>query len=419
MSMVALAVVLALEVLARAVGTAGPFSGLAADFAGPATGSEAKVAGLILALVCMPHRFRWTFAGAALTLEALVNAQRLVVGDSFYLGNGAVLALAAAAVYAWWRLVGKEREATLKAVGLGSLLILMGKAGGIWLVLSSMAHPKVLDDYVQLADQALGNPAWVLGQVVTSSSVLSIVLYVVYLNLPVGAAVIAFFQLRDSARRGFPRHHIVRSFLLIGLIGPVVYILFPVVGPTYAFGSEVPGAGWLDVWPNAIPTITEPVATFFDQAVPRNCMPSLHTAWAMAIFLHGWRGSRTSRVFGTLWLVATVGATLGFGFHYGIDVLAGMIFTLTLEAALIRSEQGWHRRRLLVIAMGTALFSAMLLATRFLALNLAAGGLLSTVLLLGAVIAAAMGYVAVDRRSVPQSTSPEPASRAVPPDLPR
>ena len=119
-----------------------------------------------------------------------------------------------------------------------------------------------------------------------------------YTYLPVGAAVVAFFQLRRSSTEGFPRHHIVKSFILIGAIGPIVYFLFPVVGPAYAFGNEVVGAGWMNVWPHVVPTSLEPVSAYFSQAAPRNCMPSLHTAWATAILLHSLRGPRLLKLFG-------------------------------------------------------------------------------------------------------------------------
>ena len=106
-------------------------------------------------------------------------------------------------------------------------------------------------------------------------------------------------------------------------------------------------------------------------------------------------------MFGTVWLIATVTATLGFGYHYAVDVLAGMIFTLTLETALTRPEQGWHRRRVLAIGLGATMFTALLLATRFGAAHFAQIGTLAPLLMLGAVAVTAWGYLTVDRRTVP------------------
>ncbi|MGB6125967.1 MAG: phosphatase PAP2 family protein [Gordonia sp. (in: high G+C Gram-positive bacteria)] len=374
----------------------GPFELLATDFVGRAQIGEIKIAGLLLALVCLPSRLRLPVIGVAATIELLWNAQRLFAGNELTVGNGILFTLVGTAAYAAWRLRGPEQASTLKAAGLGLLLIVMGRVGDVWLVLSSRANPSVLDEFVEMADRALGSPAWAVGSVVSESPILTEIFSKVYVYLPVGAAIIAFFQLRNSARDGFPRHHIIRTFLLIGMIGPLIYFVFPVVGPTYAFGHELAGAGWQDVWPLHLPIIGDPESAPFAQAVARNCMPSLHTAWATCILIHGWRGSTVSKIFGTLWLVCTTGATLGFGFHYGIDILAGIIFTLTLEAALTRPELGWSWHRAGVIAFGATAFSGVLLSTRFLSVELAVSGAVGGLALLGVVLAVAIAFLTVE-----------------------
>lgn len=386
-----IAFVLVIEAIARFNHIRGPVGLLATDLVGRPGIGELKMAGMLLALVCMPARLRVPVLASTVGLELLWNAQRWTVGNPGTVGNGILFVLLGTAVLAGWRLHGVERAATLKAVGLGLLLIVMGRVGDVWLVLSSRANTSVLDEYVELADRALGSPSWAVGSVVAQHPWLTEILMKVYVYLPVAAAVIAFFQLRNSARDGFPRHHIVRTFLLIGMVGPVVYFLFPVVGPVFAFGDELPGAGWQAVWPLHLPVIGDPSALPFDSIVPRNCMPSLHTAWAMCILLHGWRGSPASKVFGVVWLVLTTGATLGFGFHYAVDVLAGVVFTLTVEAALTRPELGWTRHRVAVIAFGTVAFTALLASTRYLAVELAGSGFvggLSLIVLVLVVVAA-------------------------------
>ncbi|EGD55395.1 hypothetical protein SCNU_09056 [Gordonia neofelifaecis NRRL B-59395] len=388
--------VILIEVVARLNHLRGPLDMLITDLVGRPQIGEIKIAGMLLALVCMPSRLRLPVAGAAVGLELVWNIQRLIVGNAPTVGNGILFALIGTAAFAGWRLRGSEQAGTLKAVGLGLLLIVMGRVGDVWLVLSSRANPNVFDEYVELADRALGSPSWAIGSVVNGTPWLTEVLSKVYVYLPVAAAVIAFFQLRNSARDGFPRHHIVRTFLLIGLIGPLIYFLFPVVGPTYAFGHELAGAGWQDVWPLQLPVIGDPTALYYNQGVARNCMPSLHTAWAMCIFLHGWRGPLVSKAFGAFWLVCTTGATLGFGFHYAIDVLAGAIFTLTLESALTRPELGWSRHRLAVIAFGSAAFSGLLLSTRYLAVQMSDSGVVGGLALIATVLAVAAAFLTIE-----------------------
>lgn len=388
---------LVLDFIARANGVSGPFKLIATDIFGRAQIGEIKMAGLLLALVCLPSRLRLPVLGVVVGLELAWNTERLIAGNNPTVGNGILIGLIGTAVFAWWRLDGREQASTLKAVGLGLLLIVMGRVGDVWLVLSTRVNSSVWDEFVEMADRALGSPSWAVGSVVTQSPVLTEIFSRVYVYLPVGAAIIAFFQLRNSARDGFPRHHIIRTFLLIGMIGPLVYFIFPVVGPAYAFGHELPGAGWQDVWPLQLPDIGDPAATPFSEMIARNCMPSLHTAWATCILIHGWRGSVVSKVFGTLWLICTTGATLGFGFHYGIDILAGVIFTLTLESALTRPELGWSRHRVAVIAFGAAAFAGLLLATRFLSVELAASGTIGGLALLAVVLAVAIAFLTIER----------------------
>lgn len=390
------AFVLVIEIVARINHIRGPLTLLGTDLIGRPQIGEIKIAGLVLAVVCLPSRLRLPVLGITVALELAWNLQRLAVGHNGTVGNGILFVLLGLLAFAGWRLHGAERASTMKAAGLGLLLIVMGRVGDVWLVLSSRANPTVFDEYVELADRALGSPSWMVGTVVSQTQWLTEVLSKVYVYLPVAAAVIAFFQLRNSARDGFPRHHIIRTFLLIGMIGPLIYFLFPVVGPTYAFGHELAGAGWQDVWPLQLPIIGEPDALFYNERVARNCMPSLHTAWAMCIFLHGWRGPLPSKIFGTVWLIGTTGATLGFGFHYAIDVLAGAIFTLTLEAALTRPELGWSKHRVGVIAIGAAAFSGILLATRYLSVEMATSGVMGGLLLIGAVLVVAAGFLTIE-----------------------
>ncbi len=395
------AFVAVIQAAATAYGLAGPLEGLAKDFVGRPVTGEVKVAALALALMCMPARLRWPFTGVVVGVEVLFNAERLIAGSPLHFGNGVMWALVALAGYAAARLTGREQSAALKAAGVAGILIVANACSSVWLGLTMEALPYVADHFVEVADRALGSPSWVVGRFVHEHGWYLWLITKVYTYLPVGAAVVAYFQLRRSSTEGFPRHHIVRSFILIGAIGPVVYFLFPVVGPAYAFGNEVAGAGWMNVWPHVVPTSLEPVSAYFSQAAPRNCMPSLHTAWATAILVHALRGPRLLKVFGVFWWVCTISATLGLGAHYGVDLVAGFVFALTLEAAMVRPEDGWHRRRIVTVAGGAAAFAALLLAFRYLSVPMAQSGGLAAVLILGTAAALVLAYARIARPSSP------------------
>ncbi|WP_433607105.1 DUF5933 domain-containing protein [Prescottella agglutinans] len=373
-------VLTALQIFASSRGFPGPLESLLDDVVGTPKSASVPWAGLALAMVGLTNRQRVIALSSAAGIDVVVAAIRYLAGGPLTVGNGAVIVLTTIGVYAGVKWQGEQRRSALMGVGLGALLIVATKFGDVWLQITVITRPMVLDQYVQLADHALGNPSWVMGNVVDAlGSVGYGVLHWVYIELPVAAIVVALYQLR----KGWPSHHLVRTFLLIGLIGPVFYILFPVVGPIFAFGADGNGFQVGDFWPEVVPFDLTPSAMPFDDATPRNCMPSLHTAWSLALFIHSRQGPWWLRWGGTFWFVCTLTATLGFGYHYGVDLVAGVVLTLTLESALRAPERGWGWFRIRLVAGGAVLLAALLLSYRYLAVQIAEYPIVATPLLLG------------------------------------
>jgi hypothetical protein len=327
------------------------------------------------------------------------------------------------AVVAVTRRTGGERVLLLKGVGLGLLLVAARKTGDTWLLITSKTRPTVLDQYVAMADHALGNPSWLAGRLVEATDPISShVLQLVYGQLAVAAVVVAAYQMRDVvAERRFPSHHLVRTFLVIGLLGPGIYMLFPVVGPVFAYGPGASGTGGVEwaaanLWPHTPLPITAPAPMTYDGITPRNCVPSLHTAWAVAIFVHTRRAPRPLRFAGTFWLVVTLAATLGFGYHYGVDLVAGVVFALTIEGALRSAERGWDRRGVQLVTYGTTVFIALLVSYRYLPMEMARHPELFGPLLILAMTSVIYGYVRTTRRwesAVAPVRQPEPQPEPV------
>ncbi|RBO87790.1 phosphatase PAP2 family protein [Nocardia puris] len=369
-----------LQVVAVRQGFEGPLASLWRDYAGTPKSMSVPWAGFLLALVGITARRRLVAVGLAVGIDAVFAGARLLAGGPFAVGNGPTLVLTGLAVVAWWRWTGVERRNALHAAALGALLILATKVGDVWLHITVISQPDVLDEYLLLADHALGDPSWVLGRVIdTLGPVVYAVLHWVYIELPVAAIVVAAWQLRRVADSGrWPSHYLVRTFLVLGLVGPLVYVFFPVVGPMFAFGADGQGFQIGNYWPDALPPLDRnPAPLPFDEYTPRNCMPSMHTAWALSVFLHtrrapdGSPAPRWLRWGGTFWLVCTVTATLGFGYHYGVDLIAGAVLCLTVESALRDPERGWGWFRIRLVAGGALLFVGLLLCYRYLAVPMA------------------------------------------------
>ncbi|MBF6241661.1 phosphatase PAP2 family protein [Nocardia otitidiscaviarum] len=398
-----------LQVTAGHRGFEGPLASLWRDYAGTPKSISVPWAGLALALVGLNWKWRGIALGSAIAIDTVFAAARLLGDGPFALGNGPTIVLTAmgvAAALGWRRARADGTDSTpyttaLRATALGALLILATKVGDVWLHITVLAGPNVLDPYLVLADHALGDPSWVLGRVVEALGPVGYaVLHWVYIELPVAAMAVAAWQLRGVVtERVWPRHYLVRTFLVLGLVGPVVYVFFPVVGPMFAYGPDGHGLQLGNYWPQLVPPIDPtPAALPFDEVTPRNCMPSMHTAWALAVFLHSRRDAdgapapRWLRWGGTFWLVATLTATLGFGYHYGVDLIAGAVLCLTVESALRAPERGWGRFRIRLVGGGAVLLIGLLLSYRYLAVVMAEYPVAAGAVLLGLFAAYVTAY---------------------------
>ncbi|MCQ8771659.1 phosphatase PAP2 family protein [Streptomyces telluris] len=360
--------------------------------------------GLALMMVALTWRQRFIAAGAAIGIDAVFVLVRWAIDaevpEGHFFGNGALWVMLGCAVIAVTRRTGRERIVLLQAVGLGLLLVAGRKTGDTWLLITAKTRHEVLDPYLATADHALGNPSWVAGRILEATGPIGThVLDLVYAQLAVAAVVVALYQLRNVAtERRFPRHHLVRTFLVIGLLGPAVYMVFPVVGPIFAYGPGTSGTGGVEwavanLWPHTPVSIATPHPVPYDAITPRNCMPSLHTAWATAIFIHSRKGPLILRFAGAFWLIATLSATLGFGYHYGVDLVAGVVFALTIEAALRSQVRGWDRAGIQLVAYGATVFAALLLTYRYLPVEMAEHPWVFGPLLVLALTSVIYGYV--------------------------
>lgn len=409
-TVVGLAFLVGMETAARGYGSPGPLSEQAEELILAPRSGAVLYGGLALMMVVLSWRQRFIALAAAVGIDLVFWQVRWLVDAKMKCGNGALWVMLAVAVIAVTRRTGRDRILLLKGVGLGLLLVAGHKTGATWLLITSMTRPEVLDQYVATADLALGAPSWLVGEMVDASGPVGArILGTVYGQLPLAAALVALYQLRNVAtERRFPGHHLVRTFLVIGLLGPAVYMIFPVVGPVFAFGAD--GGHWAvaDIWPHTPPGIGTPRPIPFDEITPRNCMPSLHTAWATTIFIHSREGSRLIRFAGTFWLVATLTATLGFGYHYGVDLVAGVVFALTVEAAMRAFDRGWDQPAALLVAYGAAVFVAMLLSYRYFPVEMARHPWVFGPLLILAMVSVIHSYVRTTRPWDPKATPMDP-----------
>ncbi|GGS24267.1 inositol phosphorylceramide synthase [Streptomyces aureoverticillatus] len=420
---VALGFLVALEIAARGYGLPGPITNQAREVIFAPASGPLLYAGMALMMVVLTWRQRFIAVGVAVAVDVPFFLVRWALGDKMTFGNGALWVMLGCAVIAVTRRTGADRVLLLKGVGLGLLLVAGRKTGDAWLLITAETRKTVLDPYLATADHALGNPSWLVGRIVEATGPIGAhALDFVYVQLAVAAVVVALYQLRNVAAEGrFPGHHLVRTFLAVGLLGPGIYMIFPVVGPIFAYGTGAFGTGgeqWAiaDLWPHTPPPISTPHEVPFDELTPRNCMPSLHTAWATVIFIHSRKAPRALRFAGTFWLIATLSATLGFGYHYGVDLIAGVVFAVTVEAAMRSLDRGWDRSGIRLVAFGTVVFAALLLSYRYLPMEMARHPWLFGPLLLLAMASVVHAYMRTTKVWEPKTapvSQPEPQPELV------
>lgn len=388
------ALLIGLQVAAVHLGFQGPLHSLISDYVATPKSMTLPWAGLGLAVVGVGNRRRVVALAAAAGLDVVFAVGRMVRGGALAVGNGPILVLTGLALVAALRWSGSERGTALRAAGWGALLIVASQAADAWLRITAIERPTVLDEYAMVADYALAQPAWLLGRAIEAAGpILQAVLHWTYIELPVAAMAVTIYQLRNVTDSGWPRHHLMRTFVALGVVGPVIYLLFPVVGPIFAFGGDGQGFEVADYWPQILPPAgLAPQAIAFDDVTARNCMPSMHLGWALAVCIHSRPGPRWLRWGAVFWLLSTVIATLGFGYHYGVDLIAGAVLCLTVEAVLRDPERGWDTPRIALVAGGTALLMALLLCYRYLAVPMARAPLLFGPLIIGALAVFAAAF---------------------------
>lgn len=393
------ALLIGLQTTAVVVGFVGPLHSLLGDYLATPDSATLPWAGLGLAMVGLSGRRRTVALGWAAGLDAVFALERLARTGALTVGNGPMIVLTGLAVVAGVRWSGDERRDALRAAGWGALLIVASKAADTWLRITALGRPTVWDEYAMMADHALGQPSWLLGRALQAAGpAASGVLHWIYIELPVAAMIVAVYQLRNVATGGWPAHHVMRTFVVLGLIGPLIYLLFPVVGPIFAYGVDGGDFAIADYWPHIWPPAdVTPGAVVFDDATARNCMPSMHLGWALVVFIHARTGPGWMRWGGVIWLVGTVIATLGFGYHYGVDLIAGAVLCLTVEAVLRVAPRGRRAARSWLVAGGAAVVLSLLVSCRYCAVWLARAPVVSGPLLVGVLVAFAAAFAATFR----------------------
>lgn len=211
------------------------------------------------------------------------------------------------------------------------------------LALTERLRPMVLDGFVAHAELGFGfDFARQLALVTNDHAVMWQLLNTIYLLLL--PALMTTYALH--ARRWPERaHETMVSFAVAGALGFCCYLVFPVVGPDPSIAGYPFDAGGESL----------PAAWFHGGSGARNCMPSLHTAWALIIFFRTHGLPRVVRTGAAFFTTGTLLATLGLSHHYLLDLVVAAPFAATADGLASAGAPGSTERRLRLAALGAAL----------------------------------------------------------------
>ncbi len=175
----------------------------------------------------------------------------------------------------------------------------------IWLKVVILFTPQTIDETLKRIDMVIfgANPdAWVQSVFTAKFPVLWLALFYFFLPFyPI--ALSGFFYIK---KEWVMLRKVTQSFLLCGMIGWLFYLFFPAVGPAF---------------------IDNTLAGFPNPGIPRNCFPSLHTAWGLLVLLYAWKYRKKAFWIFLFPISQMILATVFLRYHFVIDLIAAVPYT--------------------------------------------------------------------------------------------
>jgi hypothetical protein len=265
------------------------------------------------------------------------------------LGRGCLVVLGWKAIWASPEESRRFLRCLLVTVGIVGFVL----ASLLALNLTVSGRSRVLDSYLYVFDGSLGfQPSFLLGQLFARDRLLDTVARASYFCLPVVLALASVGYLRSES----PWRPLA-ILTSAGVLGYLLYWIFPATGPLYVAGANFPNS------PHAFATLGQlrPHPITLPIAAPRNAIPSLHMAWALLLWFNCKPLSRLSRGFALAYVVLTIVATLGTGEHYLADLAVAVPFSVAVQALWTGVQTNV---RFVGLAVGTGLTLIWLAALR-------------------------------------------------------
>jgi spermidine synthase len=304
---------------------------------------------------------------------------------------------------------GGDRRLTADLLAASGLAPLADPTVSTFLHLTEALHPVTFDLGAYRFDAMLGfQPSATLALIAQHVPWLMALLFTAYQFQPYGISLL--YATQRVATRPQPFSIIAFQAVSALLSALLLYHLYPVAGPAYAFGAAFPAALPAGAELDAVRSLAVRGA--------RNGVPSMHFAWALAL----WLGSRVLgvpwlRALFAAWLGLTVLSTLALGEHYLVDLVVAAPLVIAV-LALCALDVPWRGARARAVWMGMGMTIAWIAMLRFGAGILASAPFLAWPAVLATVVASARIYLPFERAAIQAMPAgrgePEKAPAALP-----
>jgi hypothetical protein len=275
-----------------------------------------------------------------------------------FLGIASLMVLAAQIALSRDRLRNSARHSRRQTFYAGAVFPLCSLLIGYTVPLTTWLRHRTYDAFLLAFDGSLGfQPSFVLGRFLPAGSKLWSLTVIAYYVLPLVVCILYASHLACERAGKCQSVPILALFLSLILVGFLQYGIYPAVGPRPAFGDLYP-------WnPPSLARIAIQPMTVPD--APRNCMPSLHMAGALAIWWNSRSWPQWGRLLTVLFLCVTIFSTLALGEHYLVDLVVAVPFTLIFQAAWTVSVPFADSVRRRALVVGTILTAGWFVMLRY------------------------------------------------------
>ena len=236
----------------------------------------------------------------------------------------------------------------LRTLGRGSVFLFMAFWSVPFLNVMDRIRPEKLDAFLYRFDSSFGiQPSFFMGRFFAAHPSFHNFEFAIYLSLAVPAALVYVGHLRHEGKW---RVHMLQLLLLNGLIGFVLFAVFPAAGPAFAFPQNYPF--------HQIALSAAAAKPMLFEAFP-NAIPSVHVSTVILVWFNA-RPWPLARVLTLIFMVLTIVSTLGLGEHYVVDVTVAFPYALGIQGLCTR-----HKAARNALFTGSLLTAGWLLLLRF------------------------------------------------------